>query len=221
MIDRSTRWLEATPLKSMDANALADAFISTWVARFGVPQVITTDQGTQFTSAIWQRICCTLGVEHITTTAYHPQINGMVERRHRQLKDSLRARLADSEWPLHLPWVLLALRAAPKEHSNISSAELVFGCSPALPGEFLHGDEKAVGIFLERLKAPLPLPTRKMSYAEAACMPSKALMSSTYVYVRRGGTIPPLAQLYAGPFLVKEKTRKYFVVEMGDRLETV
>ena len=46
-----------------------------------------------------------------------------MERFRRQLKNSLRARLAGPDWYLHLPWVLLGLRIAPKEISNISSAE--------------------------------------------------------------------------------------------------
>ncbi|MFO0001722.1 MAG: hypothetical protein ACK559_11365, partial [bacterium] len=61
------------------------------------------------------------------TTAYHPPSNGLVESAHRQLKDSLRTRLAGNDWPAHLPWILLGLRAAPKEDSGVSSAELVLG----------------------------------------------------------------------------------------------
>jgi hypothetical protein len=46
---------------------------------------------------------------------------------HRRLKDALKARLAGPDWPLHLPWVLLGLRAAPREDSGVSAAELVYG----------------------------------------------------------------------------------------------
>ena len=86
---------------------LAATFIAAWVARFGVPARLTSDQGRQFMSTLWTLTCQQLGVEHITTTAYHPQSNGMVERSHRQLKDALRACLAGPTWPDHLPWVLL------------------------------------------------------------------------------------------------------------------
>jgi cleavage and polyadenylation specificity factor subunit 1 len=110
----STRWLEAVPLKNMEARTCADALVDTWIARFGIPAVITSDRGTQFCSAIWQVLCNTLHIQHITTTAFHPQANGMIERAHRQIKDALRARLAGAEWPQHLPWVLLGLRAAPQ-----------------------------------------------------------------------------------------------------------
>ncbi len=37
MVDRTTRWLEAAPLRTMEAAVCADAFIATWVTRFGVP----------------------------------------------------------------------------------------------------------------------------------------------------------------------------------------
>ena len=127
MINRTTRWLEAVPLKEMTASMCAAAFMSSWVARFGVPATLTSDRGTQFTSATWQQLCARLGIHHIMTTSYHPQANGMVERVYRQLKDALCAREVGAERPEHLPWVLLGLRDAPKETSGISSAQLVLG----------------------------------------------------------------------------------------------
>ena len=92
-----------------------EALISGWVARFGVPADITSDRGVQFSSGVWAGLCRRLGISHHSTTAYHPQSNGMVERFHRQLKDALRARLQGQDWVSQLPWVLLGLRAAPKE----------------------------------------------------------------------------------------------------------
>ena len=47
-----------------------EAFITTWVAHFGVPSHITTDRGTQFTSGTWGDWRQNQGVQHITTTAY-------------------------------------------------------------------------------------------------------------------------------------------------------
>ena len=103
MIDRTTRWLEAVPLKEMTASTCTAAFMSSWAARFGVPTTLTSDRGTQFSSATWQQLCARLGIQHIMTTSYHPQANGMVKRVHRQLKDTLRAREAGAEWPEYMP----------------------------------------------------------------------------------------------------------------------
>ena len=49
----------------------------------------------------------------------------MVERAHRQLKDALRVRTTGGNWASHLPWLLLGMWVAPKEDSNLFSAELV------------------------------------------------------------------------------------------------
>ncbi|GFR65343.1 transposon Ty3-G Gag-Pol polyprotein [Elysia marginata] len=53
-----------------------------------------------------------LGIKTNTTTSYHPQANGMVERLHRQLKASLKARTTSSNWFEELPMVLLGIRSS-------------------------------------------------------------------------------------------------------------
>ena len=46
----------------------------------------------------------------------------MIERFHRSLKSSLRARLAGQDWVQHLPLVLLSLQTNPKEDSGYAPA---------------------------------------------------------------------------------------------------
>jgi cleavage and polyadenylation specificity factor subunit 1 len=89
MIDRTTRWPEVAPLKTISAQECADTFTAVRVARFGVPFTVTTDRGTQFTSAVWACLCRTMNIKHMLTSAYHPQPNGLVERFHRSFKASL------------------------------------------------------------------------------------------------------------------------------------
>ena len=61
-----------------------------------------------------------------------------MERFHRYLKTALRARLAGSEWFLHLPLVVLGLVSVPKEDPGFSISEAVFGSPLTIPGEFLE-----------------------------------------------------------------------------------
>jgi hypothetical protein len=75
----------------------------------------------------------------------------MVERFHQQLKDALRARLVNQDWLSQLPWVLLGLRAAPKEDCGLSSAEMVYGEPIVLPGQFLNTSPPAAD-FLDQLR---------------------------------------------------------------------
>ena len=158
-----------------------------------------------------QQLCSRLGIRHIMTTSYHPQANGMVERVHSQLKDSLCAREAGAE---HLLWVLLGLRAAPKETTGISSAQLVLGKPLVLPGELKDVAESPAVDFSSQLASVDPPPTcHSHSYAEVAASNitiSKQLQEAPYVYVRRGGTIPPLAPVYSGPFRVLHAGPKVF-----------
>jgi hypothetical protein len=53
MVDRTSRWLEAVPLKDISAASCVAAVLSCWLARFGVPETLTSDRGTQFASASW------------------------------------------------------------------------------------------------------------------------------------------------------------------------
>ena len=127
IIDHFTRWPEAIPVADIRAPTVAQAFVHTWVSRFGVPSTVTTDCGWQFESALWQHLMQTLGSTHIRTTAYHLTSNGLIECFHHQLKALLRVCPNPSHWVNALPLVLLDVRTALKEDLGCSSAELVYG----------------------------------------------------------------------------------------------
>jgi hypothetical protein len=132
----------------------------------------------------------------------------------------LRARLAGNRWPEHLPWVLFGLRAAPKEDSAVSSAELVFGAPLTLPGQLLTSPETPLEDVVEALRSTQPLATRPLTYAEAAAG-LQSLQRADFVYVRKGGTVPPLSPLYQGPYKVLERRDKFFKLEVGGQPEVI
>jgi hypothetical protein len=84
-VDKTTRWTEAEPLSTTTATSCAETLCSAWICRFGIPHTITSDRGTQFTSSIRSQFSSVLHSSHITTTAFHPQSNGMVEQFHHLL----------------------------------------------------------------------------------------------------------------------------------------
>jgi len=217
MVDRTTRWPEVHLLKSTTAQCVADAFVATWVSRYGVPEKVTTDRGPQFLSGVWACLCRTLGIQHKMTTAYHPQANGLVERFHRQLKEALRARESGLGWAEHLPWVLLGLRAAPKEEAAVSAAEVVLGAPLHLPGPVVPG-EKIGGEII-----PTALPQTYKSYAAAAAAaPPERLQGAARVLVARDKlTGRPLAPSYTGPFEVLERRPKAFKLRLGAKEDWV
>jgi transposase InsO family protein len=204
------------------AAACLDAVISTWIARFGLPATITTDRGTQFTSGMWSNALRRHGIQHVLTSAYHPQLNGLEERFHRRLKEALKACLAGAQWPAHLPWVLLGLRAAPREDSGVSPAELTFGAPLSLPAAIIGSKERPPESFLWELTSFIPcvapLPPQPTSTTSA---PDAALLQASHVYVRSPPAAPALTPAYRGPFLVLQKEPKTFKIQLGSRTEWV
>ncbi|GFX46932.1 integrase catalytic domain-containing protein [Trichonephila clavipes] len=91
MIDRYTRWVEAVPFPDITAKTVVGAFFKTWIARFGTPSRITTDQGRQFENRLFNALAHLLGIKRIRSSPYHPQSNGMIEEWHRPLQAALKA----------------------------------------------------------------------------------------------------------------------------------
>ena len=129
MVDRYTRWCEAIPLEDMTTERVMDAFVFHWISRYGVPKCLVTDRGSQFESHLWSSVMKRFGIHRHRTTAYHPASNGLVERFHRTLKESLRSHSDDlgQEWIDKLPHVLLAIRNAINSDTEVSPAQSVFG----------------------------------------------------------------------------------------------
>jgi hypothetical protein len=212
--------VEAAPLTSTTADSCASALVNTWISQFGVPAQITSDRGPQFAGAAWAAFCKQVGVRHIMTTAYHPQSNGMVERVHRQLKAALSSRDCGANWAEHLPWVLMGIRAAPKDDTGISSAELVYGCSMVLPGELQVPSPPILDGLLAAPSQPPPHVTRLARWwrhhGGGKRLP-QSLQQVEYVYIRRGYCGKPLAPVYSGPYKVLRRSLKYFILKSAVR----
>ncbi|GBL84725.1 hypothetical protein AVEN_191166-1 [Araneus ventricosus] len=110
-IDRFTQWPEAVPISNISAETIERAFISQWISRFGLPSIITTDQGRQFESNLFSLPSKLWGFQKIRTTPHYPSSNGIFKRFHRSLKQSPRCH-ASTKWTESIPVVLLGLRTA-------------------------------------------------------------------------------------------------------------
>lgn len=144
--DIFSKWVEAYPLPSTNAETLASVLVNGFICRFGVPRSLHSDQGANFTGSVMKAICVLLGINRTQTSAYHPQGNGQVERFNRTLEAMLSKVVADnqSDWDTHLPRVLFAYRTAIHEATRFSPFRIVYGRSPVLPVDVIIGHEHSI-----------------------------------------------------------------------------
>ncbi|KAJ0033824.1 hypothetical protein NQD34_000931 [Periophthalmus magnuspinnatus] len=85
---QSTRYPAAYPLRSITTKAVIKA-LSQFISVFGIPKIIQSDRGSNFSSHMFAQVLKALGVKHNQSSAYHAQSQGALERFHQTLKSLL------------------------------------------------------------------------------------------------------------------------------------
>ena len=116
--DGFTRFCIAVGIPNKEAATVTNALLERYITVFGVPAKIHSDQGKEFTAAVFTDLLDRLQVKRSTTPPYNPQSNGHVERFHRTLNSLFRVYLdrEDSEWERMLPAAMMAYNT--KIHSS-------------------------------------------------------------------------------------------------------
>ena len=104
-------------------------WLGDFIARFGVPLELHSDQGRNFESQLFQEICSLLEIKKTRSTPYRPQSNGLIERFNRTLGKMIRSFIDanKSDWDVHIP--LPDMPTLP----FLSGASRFLISSPALP----------------------------------------------------------------------------------------
>ena len=119
VVDYFSRYPEIVKLSSTTSTDVITA-LKTMFARFGIPEVLRSDNGPQYSSEEFSRFMRRYGVQHLTSSPRYPQSNGQAERTVQTVKRLLKK----SEDPF---LALLSYRATPLPWCNISPAELLMG----------------------------------------------------------------------------------------------
>ena len=142
--DICTRWIEIFPLKEGTAEQCALKLLNEVVLRYGVPRQLHSDNGSQFISAVMQKLTFCLGIKQSLTPVYHPQSNP-VERKNRDMKCQLAIYVGRNhqDWSSKLPAIRFSMNSAKCDSTGHSPAYLTFGRELRSPGE-AHMDLKAI-----------------------------------------------------------------------------
>ncbi|XP_045809918.1 uncharacterized protein LOC123904281 [Trifolium pratense] len=136
-VDYFTKWIEAIPLPNVDQEEVISFIQNHIIYRFGIPETITTDQGSVFTGRKMQEFARQTGFKLLTSTPYYAQANGQVEAANKIIIGLIRKHIAQKprNWNKTLNQVLWACRNSPKESTNSTPFRLTYGHDAVLPVE--------------------------------------------------------------------------------------
>jgi transposase InsO family protein len=153
MVDRFSKVKRIVPWKCMPSSEDIINIVEQWIVRFhGLPRLVTSDRGAQFTSALWRSYTSALGINLRISSAYHPQTDGQTERDNRTIQQLMRI-YCDGDtksWDKHIHLIELALNTMTQSSTGFSAFEILYG-QPGL---------KLLDITLEEIKRIAKLGTR-------------------------------------------------------------
>ena len=135
-VDRLSGWIIAEPgsLIGLTGEWAARRMYKQW-RMFGIPNIITSDQGSQFISAWWKTMAALLGIRMAYSQAYHHQANGRAEVAGRHVIDRLRLcnQETGEKWVDLLPHVLDVIHDTVGE-GGYTPYQIVFGRERPMSG---------------------------------------------------------------------------------------
>lgn len=151
--DLFSRWVEATATQNTPSPIVVK-FLDEIFARYGYPEHVLTDNGTQFNSIAWNQALQRWGSAHWTTPIYHPRANP-TERRNQEIKKALRAHVHTGNpklWDSYLHLVLYSLRTRRNKATNYTPSELLLGYNLPRPGVATKDADESPEIRCQRLR---------------------------------------------------------------------
>jgi transposase InsO family protein len=122
-VDHYSDFFEIDRLKTKESREIIRC-LKAHMARHGIPERLSSDNGTQFSSSQFQTFSQTYGFEHVTSSPTYPQSNGKAESAVKAAKTCLKKAEHNRQDPF---LALLELRNIPTETINSSPTQRLFG----------------------------------------------------------------------------------------------
>ncbi|KIH54937.1 hypothetical protein ANCDUO_14914 [Ancylostoma duodenale] len=129
-----TKYVICSAITDQQTKTIAKTFVNDVICRYGVPEILITDRGSNYTSELFKDIVEIIGVKHSLTTAYHHEANGQVERYVKTITDSLTCFVKDSResWSDFLQLIVFAINTSQNETTGETPFFLMHGRDPKL-----------------------------------------------------------------------------------------
>lgn len=132
-----TKYLVVIPIENKEAMTIAKAIFENFILIYGNFHIILTDKGSEYVNELQQNISKLFNFTHVTSTAYHHQTLGTIERSHRELNFYLRNYLDSCKATNWCEWAKLFAffyNVTPSSYHGYTPYELVFGRKAKLLG---------------------------------------------------------------------------------------
>ena len=152
VVDAHSKWIEVIPMSSTTTTATVEK-LRVMFAQFGIPEVLVSDNGTNFVSKEFEEFMQRNGIKHVTSAPGHPSSNGLAERAVKTFKNGL-SRLKDGSITDKLSRFLFAYRNIPQATTGSTPAELMMGRRLRSPLDLVKPDlEKRVSTKQDQQKS--------------------------------------------------------------------
>lgn len=130
-----SKYVVGVPLKNKETETVARAFVENFVLKYGIPQGIATDCGTEFLSEVMRKTCDLLQIKQLKSSAYHHETIGALENSHKNLGMYLRTQVAKHKnaWSSWVPYWCFAFNTTVHTETKYAPFDLVFGKNCELP----------------------------------------------------------------------------------------
>lgn len=134
VIDLATRFSAARLVTSKKAPEIARKVMEMWIAVFGRPRKFMADNGGEFSNNLMRDVGEQLGVELTNSPAESPFSNGVVERHHKVLYETMRKTIDETKCDpqMALAWACSAKNSL-QNHHGFCPNQLVFGRNTNVP----------------------------------------------------------------------------------------
>ena len=138
-MDQFTKWVEAYALPDQEPESTARILVFEFLACYGVPLSVHTDQGQNFESQLFTQICALFEITKTRTTLYHPASNRQVERFNWTLLQMLRGYIREDQcdWDVYLPLLMLVYRVTPHTSTRATLNQIMLGWEAWMPGDIV------------------------------------------------------------------------------------
>ena len=138
--DYFTKYVEVYAIPNQEASTIATVLTREFFSRYGVPNFLHSDQGTQFESKLFAEVCTLLGITKTRTTPFRPQSDGQSERNIKTLSRMIAMATKDQhDWDEHLPFLSMAYRATPQDSTGLTPNFLMYGRELSMPVDVMIG----------------------------------------------------------------------------------